>query len=195
MDEKIMETAKQNGNLITTAQVRTIGLSNTMLSKYVAEGALIRVCHGIYALPDTVVDDMYVLNLRSQKIVFSHESALFLNGISDRTPFSATVTIPSNAALSSEIKNACTCFYIQPDLYDLGLEERRTTFGNPVRCYNMERTVCDILRSRSRMDEETVVAAVKNYVHSKEKDLFRLYDYSQKLKVSEQVRKYMEVLV
>lgn len=195
MNESIVKTAKQNGNLITTAQVRAIGLSNTMLSKYVAAGSLIRVCHGIYALPDTVVDDMYVLNLRSQKIVFSHESALFLNGISDRTPFSATVTIPSNAAISSEIKNECTCFYIQPDLYGIGLEERRTTFGNPVRCYNKERTICDILRSRSRMDEETVVAAVKNYVQSKEKDLFRLYDYSQKLKVSEQVRKYMEVLV
>ena len=142
MDEKIMETAKQNGNLITTAQVRTIGLSNTMLSKYVGSGSLIRVCHGIYALPDSVIDDMYVLNLRSQKIVFSHGSALFLNGISDRTPFSATVTIPSNAAISADIKSECTCFYIQPDLYELGLEERKTTFGNSVRCYNAERTVC-----------------------------------------------------
>ena len=45
------------------------------------------------------------------------------------------------------------------------------------------------------MDEETVVAAVKNYVQSKEKDLFRLYEYAQKFKVSEQVKKYMEVLV
>ncbi|MBS7295325.1 MAG: abortive phage infection protein, partial [Treponema sp.] len=58
-----------------------------------------------------------------------------------------------------------------------------------------ERTVCDILRSRSRMDEETVVSAVKNYVLSKDKDFFRLYEYAQKFKVSEQVRKYMEVLV
>ena len=80
-------------------------------------------------------------------------------------------------------------------LYELGLEERKTTFGNSVRCYNAERTVCDILRSRSRMDEETVVSAVKNYVLSKDKDFFRLYEYAQKFKVSEQVRKYMEVLV
>lgn len=195
MDKKIIEAAKHNGNLITTAQVRNIGLSNTILSKYVADGSLIRVCHGIYALPDSVIDDMYVLNLRSQKIVFSHESALFFNGISNRTPFSATVTIPSNATVSADIKSECSCFYIHPELYELGLEERKTTFGNSVRCYNTERTICDILRSRSRMDEETVVAAIKNYVHSKEKDLFRLYEYAQKFKVSEQVKKYMEVLV
>ena len=195
MNGNIVEIAKQNKNLITTAQVRDIGLSKTMLGKYVEGGSLIRVCHGIYALPDTIIDEMYILTLRSKKIVFSHETALFLNGISDRTPFSSMITIPSNATISSEIKNDCTCFYIQPDLYGIGLEERKTTFGNFVRCYNAERTICDILRSRSRMDEETVVAAVKKYVQSKEKNLFLLYEYSQKFKVSEQVRKYVEVLV
>lgn len=195
MNGNIVEIAKQNKNLITTAQVRDIGLSKTMLGKYVEVGSLIRVCHGIYALPDTIIDEMYILTLRSKKIVFSHETALFLNGISDRTPFSSMITIPSNATISSEIKNDCTCFYIQPDLYGIGLEERKTTFGNFVRCYNAERTICDILRSRSRMDEETVVAAVKKYVQSKEKNLFLLYEYSQKFKVSEQVRKYVEVLV
>ena len=195
MNGNIVEIAKQNKNLITTAQVRDIGLSKTMLGKYVEVGSLIRVCHGIYALPDTIIDEMYILTLRSKKIVFSHETALFLNGISDRTPFSSMITIPSNATISSEIKNDCTCFYIQPDLYGIGLEECKTTFGNFVRCYNAERTICDILRSRSRMDEETVVAAVKKYVQSKEKNLFLLYEYSQKFKVSEQVRKYVEVLV
>lgn len=195
MNGNIVEIAKQNKNLITTAQVRDIGLSKTMLGKYVEGGSLIRVCHGIYALPDTIIDEMYILTLRSKKIVFSHETALFLNGISDRTPFSSMITIPSNATISLEIKNDCTCFYIQPDLYGIGLEERKTTFGNFVRCYNAERTICDILRSRSRMDEETVVAAVKKYVQSKEKNLFLLYEYSQKFKVSEQVRKYVEVLV
>ena len=195
MNGNIVEIAKQNKNLITTAQVRDIGLSKTMLGKYVEVGSLIRVCHGIYALPDTIIDEMYILTLRSKKIVFSHETALFLNGISDRTPFSSMITIPSNATISLEIKNDCTCFYIQPDLYSIGLEERKTTFGNFVRCYNAERTICDILRSRSRMDEETVVAAVKKYVQSKEKNLFLLYEYSQKFKVSEQVRKYVEVLV
>lgn len=195
MNKNIIELAKQNGNLITTVKIRELGFSNTMISKYVEKGELLRVCHGIYALPGTIIDDTYVLSMRSRYIVFSHESALFLNGISDRTPFSSTVTIPSNVTLSAEIKKDTTCFYIQSDLYEIGLEERKTTFGNLVRCYNAERTICDILRSRNRMDEESVVSSIKNYAQLKEKDLFRLYEYSQKFKVSTQVRKYMEVLV
>lgn len=42
----------------------------------------------------------------------------------------------------------------------MGLVEKKTIFGNTVRCYDPERTICDILCSRSRMDEETVIAAI-----------------------------------
>jgi predicted transcriptional regulator of viral defense system len=195
MNNKIIEIAKQNGNLITTAQARQIGLSNTMLSKYVANGSLCRVHHGIYALSDTVIDYMYVLNLLSHWIVISHESALFLNGISDRTPFFASVTIPSTAAIPHSVKKDCACFYIQKDLFEIGLEYRKTTFGNLVRCYNMERTICDILRSRSRLDDETVVSALKKYAISPNKDLYRLYEYAPKFSVLPQIKKYLEVLL
>ncbi len=40
-----------------------------------------------------------------------------------------------------------------------------------------------------------VIPAIKKYVKSKEKDLFRIYEYAQKFKISDQLRKYMEVLV
>ncbi len=105
---------------------------------------------------------MHALMLRSSKIIFSHDTALFLNGLAERTPFRHTVTIPSNSALPASTKNTCTCFYIKPELHTLGMIVRKTTFGNSVRCYNMERTICDLLRSRSRCDEETVISAIKN---------------------------------
>ncbi|MBO4706614.1 MAG: type IV toxin-antitoxin system AbiEi family antitoxin domain-containing protein [Spirochaetaceae bacterium] len=195
MNEKIFEAARKNGNLISTSQVLALGFSKAMLSKYVAAKSLVRVCHGIYALPDTIIDSLYVLHQRSDSLVFSHESALFLNGLSDRTPFLATVTIPSDMTLSPAIKKECACFYIQPDLYEVGFEERRTTFGNPVRCYNMERTICDILRSRNRLDEETVISAIKNYSKSPKKDLYRLYEYARKFAVLPQIKQYLEVLL
>ena len=67
--------------------------------------------------------------------------------------------------------------------------------GNEVRCYDAERTICDLLRSRSRIDEETVIIAVKNYVACKNKDLNRLAVYAEKFKVSKVLKRYMEVLL
>ena len=73
--------------------------------------------------------------------------------------------------------------------------EKKNTMGNIVRCYDTERTICDILRSRNRIDEETVISAVKNYAASPDKDLNRLAVYSSMFGVDKELKRYMEVLL
>ena len=67
--------------------------------------------------------------------------------------------------------------------------------GNEVRCYNTERTICDILRSRNRLDEETVISAIKNYAVSPDKDLNLLAVYASQFGVDKVLKRYMEVLL
>ena len=191
----ILGSLAENNNIITTSEFESLGFSRQLLLNYVRSGLLVRVRHGVYVLPDTLHDDMYTLMLRSEYIVFSHESALFLNGLSDRTPFTHYITIPSNKAVSESIKDEAVCFYIRPELHKLGLTERKTGLGNAVRCYDPERTVCDFLRTRNRCDEETVISAVKNYAAYDVKDLHRLGDYAKRLKVDAELKKYLEVLL
>ena len=125
MKQEILEKARKNGNLITTAQAVNCGVSKTMLSKYVDNGELLRIEHGIYALPDTIIDNLLVLHLKNRNIIFSHESALFLNGIASRTPFTHTVTVESTKTLPSSIKKQCTCFYVDSKLFKIGLTHKR----------------------------------------------------------------------
>ena len=193
--DKINEKMKSNNYVLSTEQLIDLGVSKTTLTNYVRDGLIERCGHGYYTMPDTIEDDMYLLMLRSKHIIFSHETALFLNGLSERTPFVHTITIPSNAAIPATIKDQCKCHYIRPDLHELGLIEKPTTFGNIVRCYDIERTLCDILRSRNRMDEETVIAAIKSYGEFKDKNMIRLEDYAERFRVSKKVRQYMEVLL
>lgn len=195
INKAIMNAIQRNNNMITTAQVVELGFSRALLSKYVKEGLLERGRQGVYILPDSVHDDMYTLMLKSEKIVFSHDTALFLNGLSERTPFEHSVTIPSNSVLSNTLMEECNCYYIKPELFALGIVQRKTTLGNVVRCYDAERTICDLLRSRSRMDEETVISALKNYAALKDKDLNRLAAYAEKFRISKILKQYMEVLL
>lgn len=191
----IMKVMQQNNNTITTSQVVKLGFSRALLSRYIKEGLLERCRQGVYILPDSVHDDMYTLMLRSEKIIFSHDTALFLNGLSERTLFEHSVTVPSNAVLSDVLREDCNCYYIKPELFKLGMVHKKTTFGNEVRCYDAERTVCDLLRSRNRIDEETVICAVKNYAAFDDKNLNRLAAYAEKFRVSKILKQYMEVLL
>lgn len=134
-------------------------------------------------------------SIQKLKIVFSHETALFLNGLSERTPFSHTVTIPSNTALPNSIKKECNCYYIKPELHQIGVIWKKTTLGNEVRCYDEKRTICDLLRSRTRIDSETLIGAIKNYAALRNKDLYRLAAYAEKLYVYKYLKQYMKVLL
>ncbi len=191
----LQQTMLENGGYVTAKQVQSLGLSRTRISQYIKAGELLRAAHGIYILPDTVEDDMYTLMLRSEKLIFSHESALLLNKLSDRTTFIHSLTYPSNASIPKSIQAECACYYVKPELHPMGRIQTQTTFGHRVNCYNAERTVCDLLRSRARIDEETVLSAVRNYAAAKNKDLFLLAEYSSRLGVSGILRKYLEVLL
>jgi predicted transcriptional regulator of viral defense system len=195
MNKIVYDEIQLHNNIITTSRFEELGFSRTLLTNYVKNGLLEHISHGVYTLPDDMYDDMYTVMLRSKWFIFSHETALFLNGLSDRTPFTHTVTIPSNCAFPNSLKGECRCFYIKPELHRIGLITKKTTFGNEVRCYNPERTICDIMRSRNKVDEETVISAIKNYAEFKKKDLNLLSVYAQQFKVSKEIKRYLEVLL
>lgn len=178
--------------MITTSRILELGFSKELISSYVREEI---EKQGVYCLSNEVYDDMYALTLSSKNIVFSHDTALFLNDVSERMPFIHTITILLNTFLPNLIKNKCLCFYIKPELYNVGITIKKTTFRNEVKCYNLERTICDILCSRKIMDEESIISAIRNYAMCKQKDLNRLYEYANQFHLTNQLKQYLEVLV
>ena len=77
----------------------------------------------------------------------------------------------------------------------MGMTVRRTTFGHEVRCYDPERTICDLIRSRSRYSIELVTDAIKAYANSSEKDLNRLSEYAEQFHIMKALKPYLEVLL
>ncbi len=191
----IYEQIKSNNNLITTRQVLELGFSKAILPKYEKEGLVKRVRQGTYILADSEHDDMYTLMLRSDHIIFSHDSALFLLGLSDRKPTEHSITIPSNTSIPKTLINECKCYYIKPELHNYGVTCAKTAFGNEVRCYNAERSICDLLRSRNRLDEETIPSCIKNYVKWEDRKLTRLAEYAVRFHVEDRIKTYLEVLL
>ena len=148
-----------------------------------------------YILPDNLEDELLSISKRSTQIIFSHETALFLHGISDRTPFEHTITAPSGCIPSAAIKAECKVYYIKPELFALGKTELKTPAGNLVPCYDLERTVCDVIRSRNKLGTETFLTALKLYAVNPKKDLNRLNTYAKQMRVANVLRQYLEVLL
>lgn len=193
--EILMDISNKNNGLILTKTAADNGVSRASLSQLCKAGKISRVAKGQYVLADALNDEMLSLSIRSDLIVFSHESALFLNGISERTPFEHTVTIPSSKTLARSISEQCKIYYIKDDLHNMGKVQLITPMGNSVPAYDMDRTICDIVRSRSRIADETFLSSLKQYAANPNKNLASLSIYASRMGILQQVRKYLEVLL
>jgi predicted transcriptional regulator of viral defense system len=195
MPNELQSVLKQNGGIVTTAQANEAGVSNERLRLLVHSGDLERVATGIYVLPDEFTDKMYIVQLRRPKIIYSHETALFLHELTDRDPINYMVTVPTGYNPTRLREDGFTVFTIKRELHEIGVTKLTTMFGNSVKAYDMERTICDCLRSRNDLDIAVVTDAIKRYAKRKDKNLNQLMQMAETFKVTKQLRSYMEVLL
>jgi predicted transcriptional regulator of viral defense system len=193
--EKLKELINEHNGIILTKQITEAGIPRVYISELVEKGVLERLERGVYITSDSFDDEMYRLQAKYTNIIFSHDTALYLHDLTDRDPLKYSVTVPAGYNPQNLKKIGVKVFSIKKELYNLGLTSIRTLFDREVRCYNMERTICDILRSRSQMDIAIVTDAIKRYVKRKNKNLPQLMRYAESLKVSKLLRRYMEVLL
>ena len=195
MPNELQSVLKQNGGIVTTSQANEVGVSNERLRLLVHSGDLERVTTGIYVLPDEFTDKMFIVQLRRPKIIYSHETALFLHELTDRDPISYMVTVPTGYNPTRLREDGFTVFTIKRELHEIGVTKLTTMFGNSVTVYDMERTICDCLRSRNNLDIAVVTDALKRYAKRKDKNLNKLMQMAETFKVTKLLRGYMEVLL
>lgn len=180
--------------IITVAQVNAAGLHRSVLRQMVDCGEIYRYGRGLYIKADAWEDELYLLQRRYERGIYSHDTALYLLGYSDCAPARYTMTFPKGYnAPSLKQENICVKRAIQPN-YELGISEQLSPAGNPIRVYDLERTLCDILRG-SGSDIQIITAAMKRYAAVKDKDIHKLLQYAEKLRVKPKVLHYMEVLL
>lgn len=185
--------ASQDG-MITTAQFTAAGIHRSVLQRLVEDGELYRYDRGIYLKNDTWEDDFYLLQKKYRRGIYSHDTALYLHGYSDRTPLQYTMTFPKGYNAPSLKQEPVIIKRVIQENYSFGIAEIISPCGNRIYVYDLERTLCDILRGKGS-DIQIINDAMKRYAASKEKDLFKLMQYAEQLRVKPKVLHYMEVLL
>lgn len=186
---------EQNKGMIQTAQILNLGITKTVFYRYVKERKLEQVAHGIYASTDAWPDGMYLLHLRFGQIVFSHDTALFFHDLTDREPMEYSVTVKAGYNASRLRVEGINVYTVKNELVDLGISAAQTPFGHTIPVYDMERTLCDLVRSRSNIEIQTLQGALKQYARRKDKNLHKLMQYAAAFRVERILRQYLEMLL
>ncbi len=181
--QQIETFLNKNKGYINTSDVLDLGISKPTFKKYIKQEGLIKVIQGVYRRQDAWVDDLYEIQLRFPQSVFSHETASFLNNLSDRAFEQVSVTVKSSTNATALKNLGVKVYMVNGQAMNLGLETIQTTFGHTVNIYNAERTVCDLIRSRNLIEIEVVNQSIKNYMSQNNKNIPQLMDYAKAFSV------------
>lgn len=192
--EVALELMKENNGLLVAKVVADQGITNKVLQRMEENGEVERVAPGLYMDINYIPDEYFITQYRCPKGIFSYETAFFFHELSDRTPLQLMLTIPTgyNTRLLTNIDYKF--FYCKKELWELGKQTLLSPYGNEIVVYNRERTICDCIRKKDKMDKDLVLSAVKQYMKLADRDYAKLLQYAEIFKIRETIRQYMEVL-
>lgn len=189
----IYDLMKSNDGYVTSKQVTELGIHRMYLKIMNDRKIIERVGKGIYIDSNRIEDLYYVFSLENPKVIFSHMTALYFHGLSIIAPRNEYDITVINKYHNPKLKHH-NIFYVSKEAYYIGVSNVVTPMGNRVKAYDIERCICDIIRSKKRMDLEHVKYSVKEYLKRNDKDLIKLADYAEILSVKEEVMSFVSMM-
>lgn len=193
--EEALNELKSMGRPFKRAEALEMGIKDSMLRTLFLSGEINRSNQGVYIICNEIPDTEYILQLKYKKCIISHESALYHHGYSEKTPEKISVTIPKYYGTSRLKGRNLRIRYINEELHGYGMKVMKSSHGNPINVYDLERTICDVIRSERSMDTEIANKALRKYAEENKNRLAILMLYAKKLGISKNMSAKMRVLV
>ena len=100
------------------------------------------------------------------------------------------VTINSSKRIISDYK----IHYASDKYFELGIIEVKDMFNNPIKIYNAERCICDLLKDNN-FDSKLQNEILHTYFQSEDKDIDKLLEYSKVFSIYDKVSTLVDYAV
>jgi predicted transcriptional regulator of viral defense system len=186
---------EQNGGVVSAGDIQKAGIARAAIYDGLSRGIILKESHGNYVLADEQPDEFRIIQSRSDKLIFSHGTALFLHGMSDRVPHKLDITVPQgdNVSRIKRIYEQTQFHYCKKELWNLGIVTLKSPQGYDVKVYDLERCICDLIKDKKSIDSQIYTQALKEYFSGKCNPR-KIVKYARQFNLESKVRTYMEVL-
>lgn len=187
--KQILNYMENNQGYITNRITKDLGIPTIYLTRMTKSDEIKKVLRGIYVLPKIVEDELFIYYLKYSSIIYTGNTALVLNKMSNRSLkiIEANVMYNYNPHRITDFK----VNRVNEMNYNLGKEFVETEYGNKVPTYNKERVLCNIFINED-LDNEALNYAIRQAKIQKI-DYEKLYEYSIKLNVYDKIRFLLEI--
>lgn len=186
---------KEHMGYLPVSEMERRGVSRTEISRFVREAKLEKAAKGLYVSPNAESDPLFELQYDIRKPFFRMKLRCSCLERGSEPPLTPTITLPQSSGTARLKNEDITVRKVADNRFAIGLASAITMFGHTVRVYDLERTICDLFRSRSTVDPQDLQSAFQNYMRSAHTDLVKLMNYAHEFRLVNVMRPYLEAVM
>ena len=194
-ENQVLEYMKNNSDSITTEEINELNIPRIILTRLVNKELIVRVKKGLYVLKNCWGDEYFNLIYGNNSAIYSHLTSLYFNDLCERVPMEYDITVKQNYAGSLSSNKKVKLYYVSNGQYDLGLIQIKSPQGRNIKCYDVERCLCDLIKCKNKVYLDYLKYAFNEYYKIQKNDVKKLYEYAKKLNVYDKVKEFMEVFI
>ncbi len=194
MDKQLLERFNKNEGFLRTADSLT-ATEKYHLRRLIREGVVNRVKRGFYRLNDSprVFHESEVAKMIPNGI-FCMFTAWSYYELSTHVPGEYHVAIPKTLKTVLPDYPPVKLYYWVTETFDIGKTAAEIN-GSLVNIYDLERSVCDAVKFRNKIGNDTVSEILHNYIHRKDKNLDKLMKYADRLRISNSLNQMLQIIL
>ena len=192
--DPILSYLGDHQGVIRTSDFQRAGFHNRYLKDLTEEGILVRIKAGLYISTDRLTASGYPeVTLAIPGAVICLASALSYYNLTTYEPPAIHAAVPRDDRIVPPDFPPVHKFSFGKQRYSLGITTV-TVEGYTVPIYNQEKTICDAVHFRSRLGQDIMNEAFRNYLSQESCDINRLIEYATLLGSEGSVRNHLRIL-
>ena len=195
--KKIVNFVNKKNNIIKIEEFKKAKIGFYYINKLIEDNYISRLGKGIYGKNNSFNDEYFIIQHRYKNAIFSFNTALFFLNKTEVTPNIIDVTVPNDYNVKSIDNSQIRLHYTSRENINLGVIKITSPFGNVIKSYNLERTICDIVKNENKcgLDIEQRNKIIRASFINRYIDGTTIIQYAKKLKCEKKIRTIMEVLI
>lgn len=185
MNKELYQLFLDNNNTVSCKLLLENGLNNYQIKKLIDENHIYRLKKGLYALKTEFEDIFFYSQMNNKYMIYSNETALYLHDLCDRFPNPLSVTTKTGFHLRN---NSLKKYYVNEEVLFVGVMEMVSPQGNIIYVYDKERTICDLVKNKNRIELQSYIQGLQTYFMNGKPRIRKLLKYAKQLKVENKLR-------
>lgn len=193
-EERVLKYLKDK-KIITSKDLKTLNIPRIILTRLLKKNKIKKLTRGVYCLKDSYGDEYYELTYGITNAIYSYFTALYFHDLCERVPISYDITVPKGYGGILQKNSKVNLHYVDSSIFNLGRITVQSPQGQKIECYDIERSLCDIIKDKNKLYFEYVKYAFVEYYRHQKHNTFRLYQYAKKMGIEKQVHEFMEAIL